>query len=77
MDWGGGVGSGPHTSDSHTNKTQVRLFTGEINWTTSTWPCWGPQARTGHRDVVQFINPVNNQPSVLFVFYYFLNNKEK
>ena len=31
MDWGGGMGSGPHTSDSHTNKTQVRLFTGEIN----------------------------------------------
>ena len=26
--------------------------------------------------LVQFIDPLNNQPSVLFVFYYFLNNKE-
>ena len=51
----------------YTNKTQGWLSTGEINCT------YRPE--TGQSDVIQFIDPVDNQPSVLFVFYYFLNNK--
>ena len=61
------MGSGPHTSDSHTNKTQVWLFTRFINCTTSLWPIRACDPQHGQMDVVQFISPVNNQTFVLYV----------
>ena len=35
----------------------------------------GRRTKTGQSVLVQFIDPVDNQLNVLFVFYYFLNNK--
>ena len=52
----------------YTNKTQGWLSTGEINYVE------GRRPKRGQTDVSKFIDPVDNQPSVLNVFYYFLNS---
>ena len=64
--------------DYYTNKTQGWLSTREI---TCTYIPLTMLRATGLKWFkvmwVQFINSVNNQLSVLFVFYFFLNNKWK
>ena len=59
----------------YTNKAQGWFSTGEINCTyipLTVLRAAGPKQVKVM--LVQLIDPVNNQPSVLFVFYYILNN---